>query len=154
MANRPDIFTPNEKINLGAFQIHLARYAFAAEFVKGKVVLDVACGWGYGSRFLFDKGARIVVGGDISAEAVECAQTFWRRQGTEFIVLDATRLPFADNSFDAIVSMETIEHLEQYKDFLSECNRVLEKGGVFICSTPNKGLGIPGIPKIHPHHIH
>jgi len=132
----------------------LARYAFAAEFVKDKAVLDVACSWGYGSKYLFDKGARAVIGGDISAEAVECAQTFWRRRGTGFVVLDAARLPFADNSFDAVVSMETIEHLEQYQDYLAECKRVLKKGGAFICSTPNKGLGVPGAPKIHPHHIH
>ena len=47
IVNRPDIFTPNEKINLGAFQVHLARYAFAAEFVKDKAVLDLACTGGY-----------------------------------------------------------------------------------------------------------
>jgi len=50
--------------------------------------------------------------------------------------------------------METIEHLEHYQDYLNECKRVLKKGGLFICSTPNKGLGIPGIPKIYPAHVH
>lgn len=149
-----DIFTPNDKINLTEFQSHLARYAFAAGFVNGKLVLDVACIWGYGSRFLYDKGAKAVVGGDISTEAIKCAHKFWRRQGTEFVLLDATKLPFADNSFEAIVSLETIEHLSQYEDFLSECKRVLKEGGEFICSTPNKGFGISGILKTYPSHIH
>jgi len=145
---------PNKNMAFEVLQDHLARYAFAAELVKGKVVLDVACGSGYGSSYLFDKGVRIVVGGDISAEAAECAQTFWGRQGVEFVALDATRLPFTDNSFEAIVSMETIEHLEQYKDYLSECKRVLKGGGVFICSTPNKGHGIPEIKEFSPYHVH
>ncbi len=136
-------------------EIHLSKYAFAAEFVKGKEVLDVASTWGYGSRFLFDKGAKKVVGGEISTDAVECAQLFWRREGTEFVVLNASTLPFADNSFEAIVSLETIEHLEQYEDFLSECKRVLKEGGLFICSTPYKELGVLGVSfKCLPEHIH
>jgi ubiquinone/menaquinone biosynthesis C-methylase UbiE len=154
MASRPDIFRPNEEINLKAFESHLARYAFAAEFVMNKVVLDVACSWGYGSRFLFDKGVKTVVGGDISAKAIQCAQTYWRRQGTEFIILDAIRLPFANNSFDVVVSMETIEHLERYENYLSECKRVLKEGGTFICSTPYKGYGVLGIRKVYPSHVH
>lgn len=138
---------PAREITLEAIQDHLGRYAFAAEFVKEKVVLDVACGSGYGSAYLFDKGAKMVVGGDISSEAMEDARVSYVRPGVEFLLLDATKLPFADNSFEAIVSMETIEHLGQYQDYLSECKRVLKGGGVFICSTPNKGHGIPEITK-------
>lgn len=72
----------------------------------------------------------------------------------QFVVLDATKLPFANDFFEAIVSMETIEHLQQYRDYLSECKRVLKKGGVFICSTPNKGHGIPEIKEFSPYHVH
>lgn len=145
---------PNSNVTLEDLQSHLSRYEFAAGFVRGKVVLDIACGSGYGSSYLFDKGARIVVSGDISAEAIEAARSFYGRQGIEFLVLDATRLPFADNSFEAIVSMETIEHLEQYQDYQSECKRVLKGGGLFICSTPNKGHGIPEIKEFSPYHVH
>jgi ubiquinone/menaquinone biosynthesis C-methylase UbiE len=148
------IFTPNTEIDLEPFQFHLARYAFAIELVKGKCVLDVACGCGYGSRYLLDKGTRMVIGGDIDPEVVECAQRFWRRPSMKFILLDATRLPFSDDSFEAIISMETIEHLEQYEDYLSECKRVLKQGGVFICSTPYRGYGVPGITTIFPLHVH
>jgi ubiquinone/menaquinone biosynthesis C-methylase UbiE len=154
IVSRPDIFIPDDKINLEAFENHLARYAFAAEFVVGKIVLDIACSWGYGSRFLRDKNASLVIGGDISTEAVECAQKYWSRQGMAFITLDVISLPFADNSFDVIVSMETIEHLEKYEDYLNECQRVLKGGGMFICSTPYKGYGVPGIVRVFPSHIH
>ena len=146
---------PDEDFPVEVIKEFLTRYAFAAEFVTGKAVLDVACGSGYGSSYLFNKGARMSVGGDMSAEAVEAARKFYKSQGTEFVVLDATSLPFADNSFDMIVSMETIEHLEKYEDYLSECKRVLKGGGVFICSTPNKGLDVPPeIRKLEPYHVH
>jgi len=144
----------NAKVDFKVIQYYLGIYAFAAELVKGKVVLDVACGAGYGSSYLFDKGAKEVVGGDITVEAIEAAQKFYGREGVEFRVLDATKLPFADESFDAITSMETIEHLEQYRDYLSECKRVLKKGGIFICSTPNKGHGISEVKEFSPFHVH
>jgi 2-polyprenyl-3-methyl-5-hydroxy-6-metoxy-1,4-benzoquinol methylase len=146
---------PDEEFPVEVIRDFFARYAFAAEWVEDKVVLDVACGSGYGSRYLFDKGARAVVGGDISVKAIEAAQKSHAKEGVEFCVLDATRLPFADDSFDAITSMETIEHLEQYRDFLRECKRVLKKRGVLICSTPNKGPDIhPLIRKLEPYHVH
>ena len=145
---------PDDKVDLWTVRDHLARYAFAAELIRGKVVLDVACGSGYGSAFLFDKGARIVVGGDIFVKAIEAARAYFARPGVEFLVIDATRLPFADNSFEAIVSMETIEHVEQYKTYLSECRRVLKQGGVFICSTPYKWQGLPETTIRSPYHVH
>ncbi len=61
---------------------------------------------------------------------------------------------FADGFFDAIVSMETIEHLEQYQDYLAECKRVLKEGGLFICSTPLKYHDIPEPAKPNPYHAH
>ncbi|MFC1943691.1 class I SAM-dependent methyltransferase [Chloroflexota bacterium] len=145
---------PDNEIPFEALQSFLARLAFAAEFVTGKSVLDVACGSGYGSSFLFDKGAKLVVGGDISAEAIEVARRSHGRQGIAFLLLDSTKLPFSDNSFDAIISMDTIEHLEQYELYLSECKRVLKEGGVFICSTAYRGYGVPGITKVSPFHVH
>ena len=60
-----------------SLQFILAKYSFAAGYVKDKVVLDVACGAGYGSRYLFDKGAKTVVGGDISPEAIKAARTLY-----------------------------------------------------------------------------
>jgi 2-polyprenyl-3-methyl-5-hydroxy-6-metoxy-1,4-benzoquinol methylase len=145
---------PDKSVTLEDLQNHLSRYEFAVGFVRSKVILDVACGSGYGSSYLFDKGAGIVVSGDMSVEAIEAAHSFYGKQGIEFLILDATSLPSANNSFGAIVSMETIEHLRQYQDYLSECKRVLKEGGLFICSTPNKGRGIPEIKEFSPYHVH
>jgi O-antigen biosynthesis protein len=48
------------------FWEHVYRYAFASDFVKGKYVLDIACGEGYGSAVLLKAGAEKVIGIDIS----------------------------------------------------------------------------------------
>ena len=50
---------------------HITRYIFASQFIKDKIVLDIACGSGYGSDYLLKNGARKVIGVDISKETVE-----------------------------------------------------------------------------------
>ncbi|MFC1940377.1 class I SAM-dependent methyltransferase [Chloroflexota bacterium] len=145
---------PDDKVDLWTVRDHLARYAFSAELIRDKVVLDLACGSGYGSALLLDKGARMVVGGDIFVKAIAAAKVYFAKPGVEFLVANATALPFADNSFEAIVSMETIEHVEQYKTYLNECRRILKEGGIFICSTPYKWQSLPEATVRSPYHVH
>lgn len=122
-----------------AFQLGLMKYVFASQYVAGNRVLDIASGAGYGASYIAGKGGK-VISGDISQESVRWATRQYKRQGLEFVVLDCTRLPFGDESFDMIVTLETIEHLIQYNQFLAECKRVLIKGGTIICSTPNHAV--------------
>ncbi len=129
--------TPDERGSAFWLQLHLGRYVFAAQFIEGKVILDMACGTGYGSSYLMNKGAK-VVGSDYSEEAMEYARLHYQKGGLYFLRSDAQQMPFANNSFDVVVSLETIEHLERYEDFLKECKRVLKDDGAFICSTPNR----------------
>jgi ubiquinone/menaquinone biosynthesis C-methylase UbiE len=121
-----------------SYQLHVNRYAFAADYVGGKRVLDVACGPGYGSAYLGEKGAKLVIGGDISRDAVREANSRFQGDSVFFVELDAASLPFYDNFFEVAMSFETIEHLDDYRSYLSEYRRVLVPGGVFICSTPNR----------------
>ena len=127
---------------------HIYRYIFAAGLTEDKVVLDVACGTGYGVGYLADKGSSEVVGVDISMEAVDYArERFSKDNKASFICADAVRLPFLDNAFDIVVSFETIEHIRQYRKFLAECRRVLKDGGLLICSTPNRRIFSPNLAK-------
>lgn len=128
---------PEEKGSAFWLRQHIGRYVFAAQFIEDKVVLDIASGSGYGSSYLINRGAKMVIGGDYSEEAIEYARLHYRKDVLYFLRLDAQKMPFRDNSFDVIVSLETIEHLERYEDFLHGCKRVLKEDGVFICSTPN-----------------
>jgi ubiquinone/menaquinone biosynthesis C-methylase UbiE len=117
------------------FWEHIGRYRFAKDFVRGKRVLDIACGEGYGASSLFKAGAASVVGVDIDAGVCEHARRKYRidaRTG------DAQAMPLPDRSIDLIVSFETIEHVNNPQEFLQECARVLVPEGMLIVSTPNR----------------
>jgi len=127
---------------------HIYRYVFAADLTKNKVVLDVACGTGYGVDYMAKEGAKQVVGVDISPEAVSYGwERYGRNRKTDFVCADGLKLPFLDNSFDTVVSFETIEHIKQYSKFLAECRRVLRQDGLLVCSTPNRRIFSPDLPK-------
>jgi SAM-dependent methyltransferase len=117
---------------------HWHRYHFAAPLVADREVLDVACGAGYGSALLA-RAAKRVVGADISAEAVAHARaTYAAVANAAFEQADCTALPFAEASFDAIVSFETIEHIDRQAQFLDEAARLLRPDGLLILSSPNR----------------
>lgn len=118
-------------------QLCIARYELASQLVKGKTILDVACGDGIGTAFLSTNGAKTVCGGDISADSIWHARKL-AGASCSFTVLDACYLPFKEESFDVIVSIETVEHLNDQDKFLAECRRSLKEDGCLICSTVNR----------------
>ncbi len=117
---------------------HLHRYAFAAQFVKGKKVLDLACGEGYGSYKLAQE-ADCVIGVDIDEQTIKHAQSRYQRKGLHFIEGSITEVPIeGEQEFDVIVCVEAIEHIKDHDKLLSEVKRLIKDNGVFIVSTPNK----------------
>jgi SAM-dependent methyltransferase len=119
---------------------HFHRYALAARWCAGADVLDAACGEGYGAALLA-RSAASVIGVDISAETVAHAQG---RYGTDerlkFQAEDCASLPFAADTFDRVVSFETLEHVAAQEEMLSEFKRVLRPGGFLILSSPDKAV--------------
>ncbi len=124
-----------ERASGRTFWEHVARYRFARAFVKGKRVLDIACGEGYGTAALARAGAESVIGVDRSAEV--CAQAR-SKYGLDARPGDAQAIPLPDQSVDLVVSFETIEHVTEPATFLDECARVLVPEGTLIVSTPNR----------------
>ncbi len=123
------------------FWEHVARYRFAARFVRGKRVLDVACGEGYGAAVMVMAGAASVVGVDIAADVCERARANY---GLDARFGDASALPLPDRSVNLIVSFETIEHVDNPSAFLRECTRVLDPAGTLVISTPNRPVYADG----------
>lgn len=116
--------------------IHEHRYRWASNFAQG-IVLDVACGIGYGSGILRAGGkVKKYLGIDFSDEALGCARRKFTGPGVSFFRGDAQCLALPTTSVDTIVSLETIEHLPEPKKALSEFSRVLKPGGVLIGSVP------------------
>lgn len=117
---------------------HWHRYHFVLPWVAGLRILDVACGEGYGSALL-SRRARSVAGVDLSQTAIDHAKTAYGGQANlSFHAASCTQLPFAQASFDCVVSFETVEHIHEQADFLAEIRRVLTPDGVLIMSSPNK----------------
>lgn len=145
----------NGPVPYATYQRHIGRYIFASQFVLDKSVLDIGCGVGAGSKYFASRGAKKVIGADISGEAIKEARANNNHADTvEFMVADAQTLPFPNDYFDAIISLETIEHLEDPENFLLECRRVIKKGGTFVCSTPNKRVTTPLFKRpANPYHV-
>lgn len=116
---------------------HLHRYAIANDFIKNKVVLDIASGEGYGS-FILSKKALEVIGVDVDFEAVNNANNKYLNDNLKYITGSAENIPLKTNSIDAVISFETIEHHDKHEEMLLEIKRVLKKDGLLIMSSPDK----------------
>ncbi|MHB0875597.1 MAG: class I SAM-dependent methyltransferase, partial [Anaerolineae bacterium] len=117
---------------------HWARYRRVLPLVRGKTVLDVACGTGYGSDLLA-QGARSVLGGDVDAGAVAYCAKHYDRPNLSFAAMDIRQLPLPDCSVDVVVSFETLEHVVDGERFLAEVTRVLRSDGTLAISVPLGG---------------
>lgn len=116
---------------------HIHRYTFVSQFAKGKKVLDLACGEGYGSKLLSNV-AENVVGLDIDPLALEHAHIKYNIKNLDFIRGSILEIPIKKKKFDVIVCFEGIEHIEEHEKFLSEVKQLMTEDGVFIVSSPNK----------------
>jgi ubiquinone/menaquinone biosynthesis C-methylase UbiE len=119
-------------------------YQIVLEFlppVQGRRILEIACGRGGFSRLLASQGAS-VRGADFSASAVAIAKErlldYPSLAGNvQYTQADAQAMPFEDNSFDIVVSCETIEHVPDPRAAVREMFRVAKPGGTLYLTTPN-----------------
>ena len=133
--------------------IHLTRYALAKDLCKDKKVLDIACGEGYGSYFMGLWGAKHIEAVDISKEAIDNAAKRFPADNINYVCHQAQKLDYPDSTFDLVVSLETIEHLDKPEVFLKEIKRVLKPSGTLILSCPNDAyfINVGGAPE-NPYH--
>ncbi len=104
--------------------------------IKGKRILDLACGEGYNTRILAKKGAK-VIGVDFSEEMIKLARQTEKgdRLGIRYYVSDSANLKELENEhFDAVTCFMALMDIERYKDTISEVARVLRKKGKFVFS--------------------
>jgi ubiquinone biosynthesis O-methyltransferase len=121
---------------------HLARYHFAAKYVRNNTVLDISCGTGYGSQILAEAGAKIVEGVDILEDVIDYAKAHYQKNNLNFKVGDVCSLVSA-TFFDVIVSFESIEHVEDRRAMLANLHGLLKINGLLIISTPNRLITSP-----------
>ena len=131
---------------------HLHRYLLAREWCRGKHVLDVASGEGYGTALLAQVAAS-AVGVEIARDAVDHAANAYQSENLRYVAGDARAIPAEDQAFDVVVSFETIEHFAEQGQFLAEVRRVLRPGGLFIVSTPDRDNYSPAETPANPYHV-
>lgn len=134
----------------GILALHLKRYQFAREYVRGKRVLDMGCGVGYGASYLTESCRQVVAADTDQAALVYAKQNYDAPSNINFIQADAMRMGLAESGFDVVCSFEMIEHVPDVNLYLREVKRVLTPGGVFIVSTP-QGQRSDSQPA-NPHH--
>ncbi|MEA3375840.1 MAG: methyltransferase domain-containing protein [Chloroflexota bacterium] len=136
----------------------LAKFEFASRYAADKVVLDAGCGAGQGTAHVARKGARHVIGVDISREAVAYAYHHYveraKLSNVSFGTINGMRLGFCGQAFDLVTSIEVIEHLVEPETYLTEIRRVLKDNGQLVLSTPNKRISSPTPGAMWPHHVH
>lgn len=139
--------------NYSEIMFSLTRYYTILDLCKNKTVLDLACGTGYGS-YIMSSVAKKVYGFDIAKEVIKKNKNKYICENLEFGVCSANSIPCKNNSFDIIVSCETIEHLnsEVADGFLAETKRLLKRNGYLFITTPNHNK-TKTFESINPYHI-
>jgi SAM-dependent methyltransferase len=134
------------------FQRHLAAYLAALNLTRGRRVLEAGCGEGYGAALIRDDDAEVVAI-DLDADAAQHVSQEYRLPSVRG---NLVHLPFADASFDTVVSLQTVEHLWDQPALVAECARVLVPHGLLLLSTPNRLTfspdWVPGTPPLNPFH--
>ncbi|MEI6900342.1 MAG: class I SAM-dependent methyltransferase, partial [Bacteroidota bacterium] len=84
----------------------------------------------------------------------EHANEKYGSENCHYLPYGGSKMPFDDNSFDAVISFQVIEHIVEDRNYLSEIHRVLKTGGTLIITTPNRTNRLkPGQKPFNPFHV-
>lgn len=103
-----------------------------AKTISGKRVLEIGCGRGERTHLFVRAGC------NVTAIDIVDRRKPALTSGYDFVIADGKDLPFTDKTFDALVSFDVIEHIDEDEIFLRESFRVLKKGGLLVIGTPNR----------------
>jgi ubiquinone/menaquinone biosynthesis C-methylase UbiE len=133
----------DESIKVDLLQRYWHRRRFeevsaVTEKVKGSV-LDLGCNDGTFSKVTLNKtGAKSLTGIDVVKKTIDWANKHWtHNRKMKFLVVDAHKLPFESNTFDAVFALEMLEHVFDPLKVLEEARRVLKKGGFGVFLVPS-----------------
>ena len=119
-------------------------------YAAGRRVLEVGCGEGYGTAQLASVAEQIV-GLDYDALTIaHCGATYPRAR---FVRANLAALPVRSAGVDVVATLQVIEHVWNHREFVTECLRVLQPGGLLLVTTPNRLTFSPGLDRpINPFH--
>lgn len=101
--------------------------------LSGKEVLEVGCGHGGGASYLMRTlHPASYTALDLNPDGIAYCREKHKLAGLDFVHGDAESLPFRDESFDAVINIESSVHYPHFRRFLAEVARVLRPGGNFL----------------------
>lgn len=108
--------------------------------VKGKIVLDIGCSYGWFEKWAVENGCQKVIG--IEPHTKDLVNAKREVKKGIFKIGSATKIPLRKGSVDIVTAFDVIEHIPKKTEELmfKEVVRVLRPGGIFYLSTPNKNL--------------
>ncbi len=113
--------------------IQLYHHVVCPVDIEDKRILEVGCGHGGGASYLTtNMKPRSFVGVDFSPIAIDFCNKWYEIDGLDFMHGDAHQLPFEDESFDAVVNVESSNRYNRIDVFLAEVHRVLRSNGHFL----------------------
>ncbi len=145
----PEALASGQVSDQKVLELHMERYQFAVQHLKGKRILDMACGCGYGTAYLAENRPDLqCTGVDVDQDAIDYGQAHYKAGNLNYLRHDA--MTFKDpEGFDVIISLETIEHLVDPWNFVKRFPSLLKPDGIVIASVPTTPT-VDG----NPHHLH
>ncbi|HVU85231.1 MAG TPA: class I SAM-dependent methyltransferase [Puia sp.] len=134
----PDELNAADAFDMATLKLHRERYQFAIDHLAPGRILDIACGTGYGSFQMMNAGklsGSYCTAVDISAHAIEYARSRYAHQAIEYVCEDCMKFT-SSVPFNAIVSLETVEHIKYPDLFVKRLYDLLRPGGLLIISAP------------------
>ena len=128
-----------EKSDNYVFQRSVLAYHRAAELVEGDI-LEIGTGMGYGVEVIAPKATRYIsIDKELPAQINQL-------ENVEYYDMEVPPIGFENCSFDAVVSFQVVEHIEEDMEFVREVARVLRPGGKFVVTTPNAPMSLTRNP--------
>lgn len=119
------------------YYAHLSIYYFALKYIKNKTVLDAGSGSGYGADYLVKNGAKSVIGIDISDDAINFCQNYFKSDNLQYKQMDLQNITgFTPHNFDVIFSSNALEHVPEVNKFFKSAWELLKNNGTLIIAVP------------------
>lgn len=131
-----DISQPISKNVRLTSERNLYRVILDKIIIKDKTILEVGCGQGVGTQFIFNHYKPIhITGLDFSVFQINKAQDRYCQNKINFVQASAERMPFMHDAFDAVVSIQTAHYFDSFLTFTQESRRVVKPDGQVAIAT-------------------